>query len=85
MSKSVKWLSRHPRVFAWVALPLFPALAVVAFFDYVRPSLIDLWDDFKDGVPLTWGLLIEAYKEWPGNIYEEAESVRRIAEKRGAK
>ena len=76
MSEHVRlkdWMIYRPKIYALIAIPMFPILAVQAFAEWVKPEVQDALDEAKYGAVNSWKILIEAYREWPGNIYEMCE------------
>lgn len=70
MSKTLKWLVYRPRAYAVLSLVLFPIIAIEETVAGLYRVVRDLPGEAKEEVQGYWSALIDAYKEWPENVYE---------------
>ena len=65
-----RWFVYRPRAFAALALALFPYLVAEEVAASFKRDFLDFFRDTKSEIRQCWVALIDAYREWPENIYE---------------
>ena len=65
-----RWFVHRPRAYAALALALFPYLVAEEIVASFKRDFLDFFRDTKSEIRQCWSALIDAYKEWPENIYE---------------